>query len=82
MSDTPEAKSQPVSPPRLRRVLALSSSPRRRGNSRLLAEAVLDPQAQVLLARGFEKVEAEQGPAAFIELAEAEVDRLAAALGA
>ena len=47
-----------------------------------LAEAVLDPQAQLLLARGFEKVEAEQGPAAFIELAEAEVDQLAAALGA
>jgi len=47
-----------------------------------LAEAVLDPQAQLLLARGFEKVEAEQGPAAFIELAEAEVDRLAAGLGA
>ncbi len=47
-----------------------------------LAEAVLDRQAQLLLARGFEKVEAEQGPAAFIELAEAEVDRLAATLGA
>jgi hemerythrin-like domain-containing protein len=47
-----------------------------------LAETVLDPQAQLLLARGFEKVEAEQGPAAFIELAEGEVDRLAAALGA
>jgi len=47
-----------------------------------LADAVLDPQAQLLLSRGFEKVEAERGPAAFIELAEAEVDRLAAALGA
>jgi len=47
-----------------------------------LADAVLDPQAQLLLSRGFEKVEAEQGPAAFIERAEAEVDRLAAALGA
>jgi len=47
-----------------------------------LAEAVLDSQAQLLLARSFEKIEAEQGPAAFIERAEAEVDRLAAALGA
>jgi hemerythrin-like domain-containing protein len=47
-----------------------------------LAEAVLDPQTQLLLARGFEKVEVQQGPAAFIELAEAEVDRLAAALEA
>jgi len=47
-----------------------------------LTDAVLDSHGQLLLARGFEKVEAEQGPAAFIELAEAEVDRLAAALGA
>lgn len=47
-----------------------------------LAEAVLDPQAQLLLARAFEKVEAELGPAAVLERAEAEVDRLAASLGA
>jgi hemerythrin-like domain-containing protein len=46
-----------------------------------LADAVLDSQAQLLVARGFEKVEAEQGPAASIEHAEAEIDRLAAALG-
>lgn len=46
-----------------------------------LSEAVLDSQAQLLVARGFEKVEAEQGPTASIEHAEAVVDRLAAALG-
>jgi hemerythrin-like domain-containing protein len=46
-----------------------------------LAEAVLDSQAQLLVARGFEKVEAEQGLTASIEHAEAVVDRLAAALG-
>ena len=46
-----------------------------------LTEAVLDSQAQLLVARGFEKVEAEQGLAASIEHAEAVVDRLAAALG-
>ena len=46
-----------------------------------LTDAVLDSQGQVLVARGFEKVEAEQGPAASIEHAEAEIDRLAAALG-
>jgi hemerythrin-like domain-containing protein len=46
-----------------------------------LAEAVLDPQGQLLVARGFEKIEMEQGPAAGLEHAEAVVDRLAAALG-
>ncbi len=46
-----------------------------------LAEAVLDPQSQLLVARGFEKVETEQGPAAALERAEAVVDRLAATLG-
>jgi hemerythrin-like domain-containing protein len=46
-----------------------------------LTEAVLDAQAQLLVARGFEKVEAEQGPMASIEHAEAVVDQLAAALG-
>jgi hemerythrin-like domain-containing protein len=46
-----------------------------------LTEAVLDSPAQLLVARGFEKVEAEQGPAASIEGAEAEIDRLAASLG-
>ena len=46
-----------------------------------LSEAVLDSRGQLLLARGFEKVEAEQGPAASIERAEAVVDQLAAALG-
>jgi len=46
-----------------------------------LADAVLDSQAELLVARGFEKVEAEQGPAASIEHAEAAVERLAAALG-
>lgn len=46
-----------------------------------LAETVLDPQSQLLVARGFEKIEMEQGPAAVIEQAEAVVDRLAAALG-
>ena len=46
-----------------------------------LTEAVLDSPAQLLVARGFEKVEAEQGLTASIEHAEAVVDRLAAALG-
>jgi hemerythrin-like domain-containing protein len=46
-----------------------------------LTEAVLDSQAQLLIARSFEKVEAEQGPMASIEHAEAVVDQLAAALG-
>ena len=45
-----------------------------------LADAVLDSQGQLLLARAFEEVEAGQGPRASIEHAEAEVDRLAAAL--
>jgi hemerythrin-like domain-containing protein len=47
-----------------------------------LAEGVLDAQAQLLVSRGFEKVEAEQGRTASLELAETEVDRLAAALEA
>ena len=46
-----------------------------------LSEVVLDLQAQLLVARGFEKVEAEQEPAATLERAEAAVDRLAADLG-
>lgn len=46
-----------------------------------LADAVLDPQAQALLARDFEKLEAEQGAAASLPPAEAEVERLAATLG-
>jgi hemerythrin-like domain-containing protein len=46
-----------------------------------LTDAVLDSQGQLQLARGFEKVEAEQGLAASREHAEAQVDRLAAALG-
>jgi hemerythrin-like domain-containing protein len=46
-----------------------------------LTEAVLDSPAQLLVARGFEKIEAEQGLTASIEHAEAVVDRLAAALG-
>jgi len=46
-----------------------------------LAEAVLDSQGQLLLARAFEEVEAGQGPSASIDHAEAKVDRLAAALG-
>jgi hemerythrin-like domain-containing protein len=45
-----------------------------------LAETLLDPQSQLLVVRGFEKVEMEQGPAAVLEHAEAVVDRLAAAL--
>jgi hemerythrin-like domain-containing protein len=45
-----------------------------------LADAVLDSQGQLLLARAFEEVEAGQGPAASLGPAEAEVDRLAAAL--
>jgi hemerythrin-like domain-containing protein len=45
-----------------------------------LAEAVLDSQGQLLVARGFDEIEAGQGPPASIERAEAEVDRLAAAL--
>ena len=47
-----------------------------------LAEAVLDSQAQLLLARAFEEIEAGSGAPASIERAEAEVDRLAAALEA
>jgi hemerythrin-like domain-containing protein len=47
-----------------------------------LAEAVLDSQRQLLLARAFEEVAAGQGPSASLERAEAEVDRLAAALEA
>jgi hemerythrin-like domain-containing protein len=46
-----------------------------------LAEAILDPQGQEQLARAFEKVEAELGRAASCEHAEADVDRLATALG-
>jgi hemerythrin-like domain-containing protein len=46
-----------------------------------LADALLDPPDQAQLMRGFEKVEAEQGAAAFRERAEAAVDRLATALG-
>jgi hemerythrin-like domain-containing protein len=46
-----------------------------------LADAVLDAPGQAQLTRAFEKVEAEQGPAASPERAEALVDRLAAALG-
>ena len=45
-----------------------------------LAEAVLDPQTQLRVARGFEKVETDQGLAAVLEHAEAVVDRLAATL--
>lgn len=45
-----------------------------------LAESVLDPQTQQLLTRAFENAEAEQGRTASIEQAEAQVDRLAAAL--
>jgi hemerythrin-like domain-containing protein len=46
-----------------------------------LAEAVLDSPTQALVARHFEKVLAEQGPAASIAGAEAALDRLAADLG-
>jgi hemerythrin-like domain-containing protein len=46
-----------------------------------LSDGVLDSQAQLIVARGFERVEAEQGSAASLERAEAVVDRLAAALG-
>jgi hemerythrin-like domain-containing protein len=46
-----------------------------------LSDGVLDSQAQLVVARGFARVEAEQGPAASLERAEAVVDRLAAALG-
>jgi hemerythrin-like domain-containing protein len=46
-----------------------------------LADAVLDPQAQLLVARAFEQVEAEQGLAASSEHAEEGLDRLAEALG-
>ena len=46
-----------------------------------LADAVLDPEAQLLVARAFEQVEAEQGLAASSEHAETLLDRLAAALG-
>ena len=45
-----------------------------------LADAVLETQTQQALAREFETVEAEQGRAASLEHAEAEVARLAAAL--
>jgi hemerythrin-like domain-containing protein len=47
-----------------------------------LADAVLDSPAQLLLARAFEEIEAGSGASASIERAEAEVDRLAAALEA
>ena len=46
-----------------------------------LADAVLDPEAQLLVARAFGQVEAEEGPAASSEHAETLLDRLAAALG-
>lgn len=46
-----------------------------------LAETVLSPQSQLLVARGFEKIEMELGPAAILEHAEAAVDRLTAAFG-
>ena len=46
-----------------------------------LSDAVLDSEQQLVLARAFEAVEAEQGRAASCDDAEAEVDRLAAALG-
>jgi len=46
-----------------------------------LTEAVLDDRAQQLLEREFETVEAEQGRAASIPHAEAELERLAKALG-
>ncbi len=46
-----------------------------------LTDAVLDSPDQLLLARAFEKVEAEQGAAASGVHAEAAVDRLAVALG-
>ena len=45
-----------------------------------LAEAVLDEQSQAVLAREFEKVEAEQAREASLDHAEAALDRLAAAL--
>lgn len=46
-----------------------------------LADAVLEPGAQLHVARAFEQIEAEQGPAASLDHAETLVDRLAAALG-
>lgn len=46
-----------------------------------LADAILDPPGQGQLARAFEKVEAELGRVASCEHAEADVDRLATALG-
>jgi hemerythrin-like domain-containing protein len=46
-----------------------------------LAEAVLEERAQQALAREFETLEAEQGRAASLEYAEAEVERLQTALG-
>jgi hemerythrin-like domain-containing protein len=46
-----------------------------------LAEAVVDERAQETLAREFQTMEAEQGRDASIEHAEAEVERLRAALG-
>jgi hemerythrin-like domain-containing protein len=45
-----------------------------------LAEAVLEAHAQQAMAREFETVEAEQGRAASLNHAEADVERLAAAL--
>lgn len=46
-----------------------------------LADAVLDPEAQRLVARAFEQAEAQPGAGASSEHAESRVDRLAAALG-
>jgi hemerythrin-like domain-containing protein len=46
-----------------------------------LADAVLEASALNALARAFEDIEVEQGPGASIEHAEAEVERLEAALG-
>lgn len=65
-----------------RRYIALLRAHIEKENAVLLplADAVLDPPAQQLVARGFEKVEAEQGPAAASDIAEAALDRLAAAL--
>ena len=45
-----------------------------------LAEAVLDSAMQALVGRRFEKVEAEQGRAAYLDGTEADLDRLAAVL--
>ena len=46
-----------------------------------LADAVLDPESQLLLARAFEEVEAGQGRAASLDHAEAGLERLATRLG-